>query len=306
MAGITQSELIKIQRLVGPVEQGQLIHVDCFAGEKVGVFMPVTGPCYYAISPRHKHPSYMFTLAINDRTALKIGEDIIQSPQGEILALSPGIPHHEVYYGQHPRYVAILIDKDFFQEQLLAYPVTQNIVFCGAVYECLPALLSRLKDFMIEIDEKMPGFEVVVKALSIEICHLIIRSIFNINGKKDRIKHRFEIDKTIDYMHSNLWRKISVGRLAGIANMSPSHYARIFKRETGQTPISYLNHIRMDRVKKLLLEGEKSIAAIACECGFNSAAYLSSCFYKLYKMSPSDYQKGLEKGSIPKQQGRIF
>ncbi|MDF9408495.1 MAG: DNA-binding transcriptional regulator AraC [Pelotomaculum sp. PtaB.Bin013] len=243
MVGIAQSEITKIQRLVGPVEQEQLIHVDCFAGENVGVFMPVTGPCYYAVSPRHTHPSYMFTIAFNDRTALKIGEDTIQSPQGKILALSPGIPHHEVHSGQHPGYVAILIEKEFFQEQLLAYPVTQNIVFRGAVYECLPALLSRLKEFMIEIDNKMPGSEIIVKALSVELCHLIIRSIFNINCKRDRIKYRFEIDKTIDYMHSNLWRKISVERLAGIANMSPSYYARIFKRETGLTPINYLNNI---------------------------------------------------------------
>jgi len=300
MVGIAQSELTKIQRLVGPVEQEQLIHVDCFAGENVGVFMPVTGPCYYAVSPRHKHPSYMFTIAFNDRTALKIGEDIIQSPQGKILALSPGIPHHEVFFGRHPRYMAIFINKEFFQEQLLAYPVTQNIVFYGVVYDCLPALLSKLKEFMIEIDNKIPGFEIFVKALSVELCHLIIRSIFNISCKRDRIKYRFEIDKTIDYMHSNLWRKISVEQLAGIANMSPSYYARIFKRETGLTPISYLNHIRMDRVKKLLLEGKKSISVIAGECGFSSAAYLSSCFYKLFKISPSDYQRGLEKGSISK------
>jgi len=306
MVGITQSEITKIQRLVGPVEQEQLIHVDCFAGEHVGVFMPVTGPCYYAVSPRHEHPSYMFTIAFNDRTALKIGEEIIHSPPGKILALSPGIPHHEVFFGRYPRYLAIFIEKDFFEEQLPVYPAAQNIIFHGALYDCPPALQSRLKDFMLEIDERMPGFEVVIKALGVEICHLIIRSIFNVNCKKDRIKYRFEIDRTIEYMYSNLWQKISVERLAGIANMSPSHYARIFKRETGQTPIGYLNHIRMDRVKKLLLEGEKSIAVIACECGFNSAAYLSACFYKLYKMSPSDYQKSFEKGSISKQRGRIL
>lgn len=37
-----------------------MINVDCYVGESVGIFMPVSGPCYFAVSPEHTHPSYMF------------------------------------------------------------------------------------------------------------------------------------------------------------------------------------------------------------------------------------------------------
>lgn len=297
---IIQNELAKIQLLVGPIEREQFIHVDCFVGKDVGVFMPVTGPCYYAISPLHTHPSYMFTIAFNEQLSIKLDEDIILSPQGKILALSPGIPHHEVFLNRPPRYLAILINKDFFEEQLFQYPLARNVVFRGKAYHYSPALLSRLKEFMLEVDNIMPGSEAFVQAVSIELCHLIIRSIFNFEHKKDRISYRLEIDKTIEYMFVNLYRKVTVEELSRIAHMAPSYYARLFKRETGQTPMNYLNQLRMERVKKLLLGGTKSITEIAGECGFSSSAYLASRFYKSFNMTPSDYQRSLEKGSISK------
>lgn len=71
--------------------------------------------------------------------------------------------------------------------------------------------------------------------------------------------------------------------------------SRVFKKETGQTPINYLNQLRMARVKKLLLDEHKSISQIAIECGLGSSSYLSACFQEIYKMSPSDYRNILFK-----------
>ncbi|MBI5587939.1 MAG: helix-turn-helix transcriptional regulator, partial [Deltaproteobacteria bacterium] len=100
--------------------------------------------------------------------------------------------------------------------------------------------------------------------------------------------------------------KITVQDLAEIACMSQTHFTRVFKKELGKTPMEYLNRIRMERVKKLLLAGDKSITEIALECGFGSAAYLSASFRKTYRTSPSDYLKTFKKGLIPKKNGWIL
>lgn len=67
MADLTQGEFAEIQQLIGPVEREQLIHVDCFVSKDVGMFMPVTGPCYYAVSPLHAHPSRRAAAAMQQR-----------------------------------------------------------------------------------------------------------------------------------------------------------------------------------------------------------------------------------------------
>ena len=85
--------------------------------------------------------------------------------------------------------------------------------------------------------------------------------------------------------------KITVGVLASVAHLSASHFARGFKEETGKAPMEYAHDLRLERAKKLLLAGDKSITEIALECGFNSPSYLSACFQKQYKMTPSEYRK---------------
>jgi len=79
--------------------------------------------------------------------------------------------------------------------------------------------------------------------------------------------------------------------MASLAHLSTSHFARVFKRETGKAPMEYVHDLRLERAKKRLIAGDKSMTEIALECGFGSPSYLSACFQKEYKMTPSEYQK---------------
>lgn len=296
----------KTRRLVGAVTEKDLRYVDSFVCEDMGLFMPVGGACFYALTPLHSHPSYMFILPFNDETSVKIDGKTIRARPGKLSALSPGIEHHELPADSPPRYIAIFMERGFFEGQLSGYPVERSLVFRGESYDTPPNLLSLLKQFMIEADSGGPGSEAVLHGLSLGICHSIIRSVFTIRTLNDRITPRVEIDKAVEHMHSGLAGKITVRDLAKIACMSQTHFTRVFKKELGKTPIEYLNRIRMERVKKLLMAGDKSITEIALECGFGSAAYLSASFRKTYKLSPADYLKTLKKGFIPKKNGRIL
>ncbi len=289
------ANLEAIEKFIGPCEVAQLSKTDNFIADKIAMFIPVSGFCDFAVRAVHAHPSYQFVLPFNDQVAFEIGARFIPTQPKMLLALSPDIPHKEVVADRFPRYVAIFIDKIFFDEQLNQYPRTNNLYFNGDLIPITPNLMATVKEFIIEADNQMAGSETVLLAASLKICHSIIRSLLEIRHRNDKITYRWEIDRTIEYMHSNLDKKITVKELASIANMSLSHYIRTFKKETGQSSISYLNQIRLERVKRLLLEGEKSITEIALECGFSSSAYLSSSFYHKFKLSPTDFQKSFAK-----------
>jgi hypothetical protein len=57
-----KNDLDTIRRLVGVVTKEQLRYVDCFVSEEIALFMPMGGPCFYALTPEHTHPAYMFIL----------------------------------------------------------------------------------------------------------------------------------------------------------------------------------------------------------------------------------------------------
>lgn len=84
-----KQELEKIRRLVGPITVKELRYVDSFVSDNIGIFMPAGGPCYYALTPQHSHPSYMFVLPFNDQTSLRLNGKTIQGIHGKIFVLSP-------------------------------------------------------------------------------------------------------------------------------------------------------------------------------------------------------------------------
>jgi AraC-like DNA-binding protein len=66
---------------------------------------------------------------------------------------------------------------------------------------------------------------------------------------------------------------------------------RIFKQETGTTPVDFLIQIRLERAKKLLISSMESITDIAYTCGFNSSSHFATSFLKKFNATPSDFRK---------------
>ncbi len=288
-------EFEKIRGLVGNATSEQLRYVDSFVSGEIGLFMPVGGACFYALTPEHSHPAYMFALHFDDQTSVKLKGRIITSRPGKIFSLSPGIAHQELPSDFPPRYIAILIEKSFFESQLSFYPVKREICFAGEFHNTASNLISLLNKFMIEVDNSVPGCDAVLHGLGLEISHSIIRGIFDVRAVEDRISGRVEIGRVIEYIHAHMHSKITIGKMAEVACMSSSHFSHVFKAETGKTPLDYLNEVRMRRVKKLLIAGDRSITEIALECGFGSPAYLTASFYKRFKITPSNF-KTVNKG----------
>lgn len=87
--------------------------------------------------------------------------------------------------------------------------------------------------------------------------------------------------------------EFSLDDVAGLLFISPNYLRQLFKQETGMTFVEYLTRTRMKQAKMLLDTGEVRVADVAEHVGYRDPRYFSSCFKKLYQISPSDL---LEKG----------
>jgi len=70
-----------------------------------------------------------------------------------------------------------------------------------------------------------------------------------------------------------------------------SHITNLFTAEEGQSIQSYFNKLKIEKAKELLEYDELSIAEIAYQLGFSTAAYLSTSFKKQTGITPSEYKK---------------
>src|SRR5512139_4145506 len=203
MKSKNNEELWKIRGLIGDATSEQLRYVDSFVTRDIGLFMPVGGACFYALTPEHTHPSYMFVLNFDDRTSVRMDNRTITGTHGTVSALSPGIPHQELPSDTPPRYICIMIDRGFFEEQYRSYSCRKPPKFRYELFPPGPDLLPALKRFMIEAEGTRPGSEAVRRALGVEICHSLIRSLLRTPVLKDRLVERVEVNRVIEHLHDH-------------------------------------------------------------------------------------------------------
>ena len=102
---------------------------------------------------------------------------------------------------------------------------------------------------------------------------------------------RERIAKSVEFMKTHLREPLSIAVLAGLVNLSRSHYTTLFRRVTGYAPLKYLNHLRMQRAVELLNSTDWPIKNISEHLGFSDQFYFSRAFSKMHRHSPSEHRQ---------------
>lgn len=108
----------------------------------------------------------------------------------------------------------------------------------------------------------------------------------------ETLNKTYIVEQLVSYLEDHYAEKISLDQIAENMYLSPFYISRIFKSETGDTPIHHLINIRLERAKELLEQGTKgSIQEIAAAVGYDDAYHFSKLFKKRYGIPPSRIRK---------------
>jgi len=88
----------------------------------------------------------------------------------------------------------------------------------------------------------------------------------------------------------------TVEAMAARAHMSPRHFARAFRAETGFTPARYVERVRVEAARRCLEDRDEPIAQIASRCGFGSAETMRRAFVRILHVSPAEYRRRFKPG----------
>lgn len=105
------------------------------------------------------------------------------------------------------------------------------------------------------------------------------------------MKHMDTIHKAVQYVRRHYDEKITLEEVAREVYLSPSYFSKIFKEEMGCTFSGYLNRIRVEKSKKLLMEEGNKLVDIAVMVGFDDQSYFTRVFKRITGVSPSRYRK---------------
>jgi AraC family transcriptional regulator len=99
------------------------------------------------------------------------------------------------------------------------------------------------------------------------------------------------LDCAVAYMRTHVARNITLAELAAAVNFSPSHFARQFKRSSGRAPHEYLIALRVALARDLIVNGQQSLAMVACDVGFADHSHMTRHFREVLGVTPSDILK---------------
>lgn len=101
---------------------------------------------------------------------------------------------------------------------------------------------------------------------------------------------RDEIRLVQDRIAADPARDCSVEALAGIAALSPRHFARLFREQVGMTPARYVETCRVDLARSLLETSDLTVVEIATRCGIGDPSTLHRLFERRLATTPAAYR----------------
>jgi AraC-like DNA-binding protein len=180
---------------------------------------------------------------------------------------------------------------------LLADGLTEFRHLPGAVTPAVRELLSRFRD---EAERRPLGHVARVEAIATELVIEILRKLTPdvaivdggpaaANARRRGASHL--VERAREWLFKNHRRRLSLDDMAGELDVSAEHLARTFRRLTGETVFGYLQSLRLDDAKSLLVGSELTIAEVSAATGFTSLALFSRTFQKRFGLSPRRYRQ---------------
>lgn len=164
------------------------------------------------------------------------------------------------------------------------------------------SLSDKVQYMMTAWEEQGPLEQFHVKSLFYQFVYELLWQIHN--RREPTIKPDL-IAQMKYYMQEHYAEPITMDLLAELMDTSPRHLSRLFKRQTGHSPIDFVIQIRMNKAKELLLATNATLQEIAKAVGYPDGYYLAKMFKKYMGIAPIRYRKQHASPNVPSTVARL-
>jgi transcriptional regulator GlxA family with amidase domain len=99
------------------------------------------------------------------------------------------------------------------------------------------------------------------------------------------------IQRVIAYVANNLDRRITLAEAAGVACLEPFYFSKRFRKGIGESFVTWNARIRVEAARRLLLESNRSITAIAAAVGYGDVTTFERAFRRFEPVAPREYRR---------------
>lgn len=242
----------------------------------------------------HAHDSYEFLIPMSYMPSVRIDQKRYQCTKNMVFPFNPGQFHGPAVTALGCRLAALQLDRKVVEEAAEMTFGKNKVHFDNINTIPSTELQFLIKLFNDEMKNKQRGYEFVAATIKSQAAVLLLRQLKSnmpeqINQKI--YKERKSINRVIEYMSEYYSKDFSLEEIAREANLSPYHFIRVFKEQTGKTPYDYFLDIKVCKAQEILRYSNQTVTEACFSCGFNSLEHFASVFKRKTGILPSQYQK---------------
>ena len=244
---------------------------------------------------RHYHDGYAIGVIEGGALGFEyLGEHLVALPGNVNLAV-PGEPHNGfAAEDQGWRYRMFYLPAQLLERaasEVADKPVRPPFFRQGVIED--PHLAGQIRSLHMALES--PGISILEAETRLldTLAHMVLRHAEDKLGLGFKPTSHSAVEKAVEYLEAHYQVNPSLESLSRVAGLSRFHFLRVFHKQMGLPPHTYLTQVRIRRAKELLYQG-LTIADVALDTGFTDQSHLNRHFKRLVGVTPGAYSNSIQ------------
>lgn len=235
-----------------------------------------------------------FVYLVSGEMVYKLDDTEFVMKGGELVCINSFVAHSQQSLND-TKYARLIIDSNFLMRNGLdpsAVSYQERV--------CDPQVNKMFLEMIEEFKRNDFSHNILMNALILQFVGYMTRNYSRERTESESLANKKTMDASykhifmvIEYISRNFKNNITLDELSSVCGLNKYYFLRIFKKAVGISPANYVNKIRCDYAKQMILNGS-NVTEAAFASGFCCASYFTECFKKYKGCLPSDLIKGMK------------
>ena len=242
---------------------------------------------------KHYHNYFEICYVLENKCFLKLEDVLYELTEGEFCIVPPGTRHCEMLEKKGKGYKTVWFN--FPGASLTSHiAINKNVSnFYTDDYidiELPPAFLHIVPYIYDRFKSGKNEWILIAKGGMLGLFASVL-DLLSVRKEPGMSWNQRLFSKAAQYIEKNYIMEITLEEIARHMGFSPNYFSSLFKKTAGISIFDYLNKVRVEKAKKLLLSPSYKIKEVSDLVGYSNPYYFSQVFKKLTKTSPEEFRK---------------